>query len=114
MHPTKVIRILNDVLKRISPSIKLSTDVEEDQIERHLAGMLRTFDKLKEYKRAKKHRKDYPMKASFSLGESQRPGPAGGGRVKSFVSSLTAAGVSPQKALGQAVRLGVGGGTNGR
>jgi hypothetical protein len=109
MHSSQVVRLLNGILKRIDPSIQLSSDTDESQIERNLHGMLATYDKLASYKRAKKHRKDYPLRGSFRLGESKRRGPATDSRTKDFVSALTSAGVPLQRAFNQAVRLNVGG-----
>ena len=113
MHPTAIIRLLNDVLRRIDHSIKLPTHTDEGQIEPQLRMMLSMYDKLASVKRARKKRAPAnPAHFEFRLGESQRRGPAGGSRVKDFVSSLTSAGVPLQKAFDQAVRLNVGGASN--
>ncbi len=115
MHPSQIIRLLNSVLKRINSAVQLPSDTAENQIEPQLNMMLGMFDKLADVKRSSNKRAPVdPPHFQLRLAKSKRRVPAGASRVKSFCSALESAGVTPQQALSQAVRLGVGGATNDR
>ena len=113
MNVKEITRLLNKVLAKLNPALKLSGVIVETNIETKVDQLLAMV------KPPKPKPKGIPAKpmnqtlASLSLA-NRKPGPSPGGRVNSFVSSLVSAGVPLQRAFDQAVRLNVGGGTNDR